>query len=229
MSTKAKNILNLFFIALAIECFANVLRLLPIQFISKPSLMILLAIYLLKSLKKPSTDRNLLLLALFFSWLGDVILLIDKVYKFVFVFGLASFLFAHITYVVYFWRIGKRNISGLKPNLLYFIGALIYSISFYLYIFSSLGNLKLPVLFYTLVISLMLIFSLHAFNYKKQPFGKICIAGTMLFAISDSILAYNRFVSPIPLGSVLVMLTYSISQLLITEGAIRNIKHLNLK
>ena len=70
----------------------------------------------------------------------------------------------------------------------------------------------------------MLITSLHAFDFKKQPFGKLCVVGTFLFVISDSILAINRFVFPIPLGGVFVMLAYAIGQLLIMEGALRNLR-----
>lgn len=226
---KFQQLMRIYLVVLLIECFANAFKIFPIQIVTKPSLMLLLLYYFTNQSKNLSYLKGFIFGALLFSWLGDVILLFEKKFPFLFIFGLISFLIAHIFYVVYFWKVGKRNFSKyqLKPFILLVVT--IYSGSFYLLIFPYLSFLKIPVLIYCLVISLMLIASFHAFDFAKQNFGKICVLGTILFAISDSILAINRFVFPIFLGSVLVMLTYSIGQFLIMEGALRNLREIEFE
>jgi uncharacterized membrane protein YhhN len=41
----------------------------------------------------------------------------------------------------------------------------------------------------------------------------------LLFFISDTTLAYNKFVAPLPNGRVIVMITYHLGQILIVLGA----------
>jgi len=44
-------------------------------------------------------------------------------------------------------------------------------------------------------------------------------SGALLFFISDTVLALNKFVAPIPNGRVIVMITYHLGQILIAMGA----------
>lgn len=223
---KFANILKIFSIVVAFECFANAFGIYWLQFFSKPSLMLILLTYFLSSARAFPRLKFLITAALAFSWLGDVLLLIEKQNRFLFVYGLIAFLGAHVCYVVYFWLAGHLNREKYGLNMPLLLVVVAYSIIFYLILFPFLGPLRGPVLIYSSVISLMLITGLNAYNSKESSFAKLCIAGTLLFVFSDSILAINRFVFPLPLGSVLVMLTYAFGQLLITEGVIRNLKHL---
>jgi uncharacterized membrane protein YhhN len=50
------------------------------------------------------------------------------------------------------------------------------------------------------------------------------VLGALLFVISDSLLAINKFYQDIPLAGVLIMLTYGLAQLFIMEGAISYIR-----
>lgn len=226
---RSKGLIILFVVALVLECFANGYRIATIQILSKPSLMLILIAYFIQNSKKLNPLKNLIIAAIFFSWLGDVILLFEKDLPFLFVFGLLSFLLAHIFYVIYFWQIRKHNCPEPKIKPLILIGVFAYTGIFYLFLFPFLSSLKIPVFIYCFIISLMLITSLHAFDLKKQAFGKICVSGTFLFVLSDSILAINRFVLPILFGKIFIMLAYSIGQLLIVEGALRNLRKVSLK
>ncbi len=226
---KSKGLIIVFFAALIIECSANILQLLPIQVFSKPSLMLILIIYFKYHSKNLPTLKNLIIAALIFSWLGDVILLLDKHFHSLFIFGLISFLIAHIFYVIYFWKCRKHNLHKTKTNPIIVLAVLLYTLTFYFLLFPYLSHLKFPVFVYCLIISLMLMTSFLAFDFAQQSFGKISVIGTILFVVSDSILGINRFVSPILFGSVLVMITYSIGQLLIVEGALRNLREIDLK
>src|SRR5215204_5212447 len=221
--------LTIYFLALAVEIFANLAGAPLLQYFSKPSLMlILLVYYILNTRKTDSSLKYLIILALVFAWLGDVLLLIDKHSKTFFVYGLSAFLIAHIFYIFYFWKIRRANKIEKFPNPLIFLAVAAYSLSLFGFIAPNVKNLLLPVGIYALVISTMLAASLAAFDFGKQNFGKISVAGTLLFIVSDSILAINRFAAPFELAPVFVMATYALAQLLITEGSLRNLREIDL-
>jgi uncharacterized membrane protein YhhN len=43
--------------------------------------------------------------------------------------------------------------------------------------------------------------------------------GAVLFFVSDSLLAWNRFVTPLPRGSLLVIVAYHVGQMALIAGA----------
>jgi len=216
-----------YFFALAVELFADLTNSSSVQYFSKPSLMlILLAYFVFNTRKTASGLKYLIILALVFSWLGDVLLLIDKQTKSLFVYGLIAFLAAHLCYIFYFWKIRRANRVQKLPNALIFVAIATYSLSLFGFVAPHVKNLLVPVGVYALVITTMLGASLAAFDFGKQFFGKICVAGTLLFIVSDSILAINRFAAPFEYAPAFVMLTYAVAQLLITEGSLRNLREI---
>ena len=86
-----------------------------------------------------------------------------------------------------------------------------------------LGDMKLPVRIYGIVISFMLMLAMHMLYIKHKIAGKWMMAGALLFVISDSVLAINRFYQSFEIAGVIIMLTYGLAQLFIVEGAIRYI------
>ena len=83
--------------------------------------------------------------------------------------------------------------------------------------------MKIPVLVYGIVISVMFLLSLHMLFVKNKEAGKLMMFGPLLFIASDSILAVNKFYEPFEYAGIAIMLTYGIAQLLITLGAVRYI------
>ncbi len=225
---KFRSVFPIFISILIIECLANLFGILWLQFFSKPLLMLMLLVYFADESTNLNPLKNLIIGALTFSWFGDVFLLLDKIYDFLFIYGLSAFLLAHIFYAVYFWKVGKFNRKKFRFRKALLISIIAYSVLFYIYLYPTLSDLKIPVFLYCSVISLMVIACLHAFDFTKT-FAAICLAGTLLFALSDSILAINRFVFSIPVGRALVMLFYGIGQLLITEGSLRNLRVLKME
>jgi uncharacterized membrane protein YhhN len=217
-------LVSVYFFALAAEIFAHLTGNRQIQYFSKPSLMPILIIYFLVNAGKLAPVKYLIISALAFSWLGDVFLLFDKRYKSFFIYGLAAFLTAHVFYIIYFLRIRAFNRPEKLPNALIFTAIAAYMLVLFAFIAPNVNDLLVPVAIYALVISAMLAASLAAFDFRKQNSGKICVAGTLLFIVSDSILAINRFAAPFEYASVFVMLTYALAQLLITEGSLRNLR-----
>jgi uncharacterized membrane protein YhhN len=217
----------IYIFALTVEIFAVATQNLRLEYFSKPSLMLILIFYYTVNTKKLGAEKYLIIAALAFSWLGDVLLLFDKQYKTLFIYGLIAFLIAHIFYIFYFLQIRKANKPEKMPNPLIFVAVACYSLTLFGVVAPNVKNLLIPVGIYALIISTMLAASLAAFDLGKQNFGKICVAGTLFFLLSDSILAINRFVAPFKYAPVFIMLTYAAAQFLITEGSLRNLQKIS--
>jgi uncharacterized membrane protein YhhN len=81
--------------------------------------------------------------------------------------------------------------------------------------------MKLPVMIYGLTISVMLVMAMHLTRIKDSSFGRIVFLGALLFIISDSILAFNKFYRQWDAGSIMIMLSYGLAQLFIVFGMSR--------
>jgi uncharacterized membrane protein YhhN len=217
----------IFFAALFVECFAVGFGFESLQFVSKPSLMLILLVYFWAKSQSLSRLKYFVMLALFFSWLGDIFLLLEKQNPRLFIFGLGSFLAAHVCYIVYFHRIKTKNSVKKRLKILPALAVLIYVASLFILLAPRLGALRLPVAFYTLTLATMLLASIHAFDFENHDFAKLCVAGTSLFVLSDSLLAINRFYQPFAFAGIFIMLTYAVAQFLITVGALKNLEKVN--
>lgn len=191
-----------------------------LHFIAKPLLVpaLLLLLYFTTS---PVPGKSLLLVGLFFSWLGDLFLLFEYANKLFFIFGLASFLTTHIFYIIYFLRIRSAGISLLKKQPLLALLVAAYGISLVWLLYPHLNDLKLPVMAYATVICTMLLCSLHVFYKLNRKAANYFIAGAACFVLSDSLLAINKFYQPFPLAGVAIMLTYCAAQFFIVKGYIQ--------
>ncbi len=191
-----------------------------IHFLVKP-LLIPVLILLLIYAKIDDNQKWWLLTGLFFSFLGDVFLLFESKNALFFIFGLASFLITHICYIIYFLKIRSAQISLLRQQP--WLAALVagYGCSLVMLLYPGLGDLKIPVMMYAAVICGMLLCSLHVFYKTGRPANVYFVAGAMLFVISDSLLAVNKFFSPFQLAGILIMLTYCAAQFFIVMGFIK--------
>jgi uncharacterized membrane protein YhhN len=193
-----------------------------LRYITKPLLMPLLVVYfifitrsLISSLKK------WIVLALGFSWAGDILLMFESINGNFFIFGLVAFLIAHIFYILFYENVIRKE--GLNKNYWWFLPVIIYYVSLIYLLSPHLGDMKLPVRLYGIVISYMLIQSLQTGRVKDLGAATLMIGGAVLFITSDSILAINKFYESFEYAGIAIMLTYGIAQLLITLGAVRYI------
>jgi len=193
-----------------------------LRYIIKPLLMPLL-IFLFISLTASFTSplKKWIILALLFSWTGDVLLMFESTISNFFIFGLVAFLIAHIFYILFYESIIRKE--GFRKNYWWFIPVIIYYIALIYILSPDLGDMTWPVRIYGIVICYMLIQALQAGRIKDPGAATLMIGGAVLFISSDSILAINKFYEPFEFAGIAIMLTYGIAQLLITLGAIRYI------
>jgi len=157
--------------------------------------------------------------ALFFSWLGDVLLMFGAQPLF-FVLGLGAFLLAHIGYCISFLatdaRMSEEPVLLRKPRAILLF--MVYFAIMLAALWPGLGDLKVPVIIYAAAITCMIALALN--RWKRVPQGSFApvFAGAMLFVLSDSVLALNKFVVAIPLAPFWIMSTYMAAQYLIVQG-----------
>lgn len=166
--------------------------------------------------------KKWLLFALLFSWIGDCILLFADKGELYFIVGLIAFLIAHILFLRLFFRQKSENKSSKNPLFwIGLIGVITYLVTMLVFLFPSLGDLKMPVGIYAMTISIMLIMALKgAFNWEND-WKYLVLFGAVFFVTSDSILAINKFHAPIPLANFWIMFTYLIAQFSITYGILK--------
>ncbi len=211
-------ILYLVIVSIHLICGASE-GLLAYTYYTKPAIVLSLLLYFISQSKSlPKSIRLLIILALLCSLIGDVALLFESLDPMYFIIGLAAFLIAHIMYILAFLK--DRNPRS-KP-LGFIIMLLVYASVLFYVLKSGLGDMLLPVLVYMLVILGM---STSAYMRQKKEaiasYNWVCI-GALLFMISDSILALNKFYQPVAWSAVSIMLTYALAQYCIVIGVLKS-------
>jgi uncharacterized membrane protein YhhN len=193
-----------------------------LQYVFKPLLMVTLAMYFIastSSLQHPF--KRFVLLALFFSWLGDIFLIFQKDDNPFFILGLGSFLIAQIFYIIFFHKV--KTLENIKSRIWPLVIVVIYYFLLIYLLSPYLGDMRVPVRVYGAVISLMLMVAIHMSFLKNRKAGLLLAFGALLFVISDSILAIDKFYQALGAAGFLVMITYVAAQFILVEGAARHI------
>ncbi|WP_409416880.1 lysoplasmalogenase [Flavobacterium sp. PS2] len=177
-----------------------------------------LAVYL----SEDFPSKKILLGALLFSWIGDVILLFADKAEIYFILGLVAFLISHVIYIILFNKQNKPDVP--KNKGVFFIGLgfiLVYLATMLTVLLPKLGDLQLPVIVYALTISTMLLYAFSGYLIWKKPANTYILVGAIIFVLSDSILAMDKFYEPIYKNSFFIMLTYLMAQYLIVIGILK--------
>lgn len=154
-----------------------------------------------------------LIAALVASLAGDVFLMLPGAY---FIPGLASFLVAHLFYITLFrqgvpWFPSRRALLSTLG-----VGAAMYA-----WVWGGLADpvLKVAVAAYVSVIALMVAQAIGRAATVRDPAATAVAWGACVFMLSDSLIAINRFVQPLPLVSLWVLMSYYAAQILIVHNA----------
>jgi len=171
------------------------------------------------SITEAFKTQKILLFALFFCWIGDVLLLFSDQHPLFFISGLVFFLTAHLIYIFLFLKQTQRNYNHFYLRFIPVVA--IYLVAILYLLWDSLYEMKIPVVLYALVISLMLLTSIKA-HYEWEKKANIWIVvGALLFVISDSILAIDKFHSTVPMSSFWIMCTYLGAQYCIVTAILK--------
>ena len=181
----------------------------PLRMIAKPFPLIVLLVLL----KPTSHYRKFIFGGLAFSLLGDILL---ESSPDMFVFGLLAFLTGHIFYAIAFIRRNKTI------NLMTAVFMLAYGVLIYWILLPGLNQMAIPVMLYVLVI---LVMAWRAVSQRPfDAYATFAMIGAFLFVFSDSLIALNKFYTPIDYSRGIIMLTYWMAQAFIFYSAYRSEK-----
>ena len=192
----------------------------PLEYFAKPATMlaVLWWMWLNTGFRGPMLWFTL---GVVFCLAGDVFLMIPRD---LFIFGLLAFLLGHICYIV--------GLNNNPPFINYWGGFLIVILGIFIYwLYPRLAaglshkrqnKLKIPVLVYALVISVMVYSALMTLTRPgwSIPAAISASVGALLFYSSDSMLAWDRFLKPLSHARLRVMVTYHLGQIGMILGAI---------
>ena len=210
-------VLILFFIVTGIHLYASLRQDKPLRNKTKPFiLLLLLAWYCLSA--DPVTLT--VVLALIFSWIGDVLLIPSGVKWFTA--GGISFMISHFFFILSYAALTdfaqiNKVLAVILPVI--FIAAVLI-IFHYLRPYLPKA-LFIPMLLYLMINGFMNCFAWFRSMSSAGPAAIITAVGALLFFVSDSSLFFVRFNKNSRLKThFLVMLTYSIGEFLIVLGLI---------
>jgi uncharacterized membrane protein YhhN len=221
---KPRNILlNLLFLAISVVVlYGAIISSHTIEYIFKPLIMIWIGIYFLLNTAK-AKNRWTVPFAMSLSLLGDILLMFAWKNELWFFAGVGAFLFSQLAYVMAFRTYGLQPGNGyLLKKPVYILPFLGYLVGMFLLILPGLEGIMIPIVFiYAVTLTGM---SMAAFNrFRRMPSTSFIILfiGSILFLISDSLLAINKFLTEIPMSGFWVMITYIAAQYMIMRGLIR--------
>ena len=164
--------------------------------------------------------------ALAFSALGDFFLGIRRLGNLngesLFLFGLGSFLCAHLVYIFLFrnhrpmvwWKAGRMRMVGILV-ILVALGCVLGILH------RALGSMLIPVVAYSLVLCGMGISAMLA-----DLGNPLAAVGALLFITSDAMIALHKFRGPFAGDEPLIWITYYLAQFLILLGIARRLQQL---
>lgn len=159
---------------------------------------------------------------LLFSLIGDIFLLLPEKW---FLTGFGAFLAAQLAYITGFniplpavpslWSIGIAVVLALTTSRV--LRQIIQGVRQ-----KGFKRLVTPVTIYGMAVTIMLLSALLTMYREDWSAGASGLAslGAALFFLSDGMLAWNKFVSPIKHGRLLNMISYHLGQIAITVGVI---------
>jgi sterol desaturase/sphingolipid hydroxylase (fatty acid hydroxylase superfamily)/uncharacterized membrane protein YhhN len=158
--------------------------------------------------------RGWLLAALVGSLAGDVFLMFDGF----FIPGLVAFLLAHLAYIARLrqdapWLARRRALLGVAA-----VGLGVYAL---LWTGGLPAALRLPVAVYVCAIGLMAAQAFGRAGVLRDTPARLVAAGAACFMVSDTLLAINRFVTPLPVQALWVLGSYYAAQGLLVMGLLR--------
>jgi uncharacterized membrane protein YhhN len=211
----------LFAVIVIIELIGRLVDNIQMEYFVKPLIMIWMAVFFMLNAKKTAFTIPVLL-AFFFSWVGDNLLMMSGKNELFFFAGVGGFFCAQVTYIYTFIKFSEKGGKGyLQKNPWLSLFFLAYVAGMLVLLFPGLEGMMKPIItIYAISLILMSMMALNRSGRVGAMSFKLVFVGSLLFLLSDSMIAFDKFHSDIPLAGFLIMLTYVAAQYLIMRGLI---------
>jgi uncharacterized membrane protein YhhN len=217
----------IFWILLFVHCglvfmektnIANITKLMLVPFLT---LHLALNVYNLGS----SFIKKIIFTALTASFIGDFLLLFSG--NSFFAAGMVSFIVTHVCYAWFFFRAGKFKWNNSTEFVIAasFLGLISFQLLNFMKSYIDY-NLLFPMIVYIIAICVMASAASNLFGHKvlRALAVSFFIPGSLLFVLSDSVLAMNKFIYKDDFLNVVVMLSYGYAQCLMVQGFVRYLR-----
>jgi uncharacterized membrane protein YhhN len=179
--------------------------------ITKAALMPVLLIYYIVTANNPLVAA---IVAIVFSWLGDIFLIRKEEPKF-FRLGLVAFLLSHVFYIV---TLALMTRSFHIPVLVVSIAVALAAELLLPKIINPPKAMRGAVIVYGIVILAMCVYALQYMLSGLSPGSILLFAGSVVFVFSDTLMTYLSFGKKPKYFNAITMLPYIIAQGLIIFG-----------
>jgi uncharacterized membrane protein YhhN len=184
----------------AADWIAVALRSKVLEYACKPAAIVFLVAVAVAVQPRHEAQRWAFVVALGFSLAGDVLLMVER-----FLPGLIAFFWAHVAYIVGL-RVGRLDFRPLLFSaIVVFVAVAVVGGRILVAVKERTPELGTPVSAYIAVISVMVACALASGN-------PLAATGAALFMVSDSLIAWNRFVRPLSWAPITIIVTYHLAQ-----------------
>jgi uncharacterized membrane protein YhhN len=181
-----------------------------LEYATKPGFMLALIVLAVVMHPVDQTERAFFIGALALGLLSDVFLMLPRD---LFVAGLAAALVEHLAYISGF-RTRELHLGHLLiAAALAFVSVAVIFPTINGALLRDHRKLVAPVIAYLVVFVLMV-------ASAGGTGSLVALAGALLFFYSDAILAWNRFVKPLPFGRVVNIVPYHVGQALLVASLV---------
>ncbi|MHA4895695.1 lysoplasmalogenase [Pedobacter sp. PWIIR3] len=184
-------------------------------------LMVLLIAFFVVETKLKGRFHKRLAIGLFLSIIGDVFMILSSKDSHYSSYGFVGLLLCHLWYTSAFYLDFRSapELDKKTARIALFVCAL-FSTSFFFFLRPHLGNMRIPVLLFTLIVSFMVLMAIFRNLRVNKISFKLILAAALLFILSDATLAVNHFFVKIDHATIYVAISYLIAQYLIVLGGI---------
>lgn len=164
-----------------------------------------------------------LLFAFIFSWAGDILLMFAWKSDLWFFGGVGAFFVAQAFFIISFVRSTGVSNGMIRKRPWFLLPFAVYLVAIFILVYPGLEGVMIPVVgVYAISLVLMAVAAFNRLGSVKIASFTLVFLGAVSFVVSDSLLAFNKFLDPLPRGGFIVMSFYIVAQLLIVEGMVRS-------
>jgi len=214
-----------------------------LMFFTKPLVLPMMMVYYTISVKEWNAVHRLMMAALFFSWTGDISLMLTPnsssdleimgitKNKNLFLCGIASFLITQVLFICVFLKTkiaGNNNTKNIDWKY-YVPFAAYWAAMLYIVVPALIANPEnskatIPVIIYSGILVSMAATALSRYGFASRKSFLMVFIGSVIFVVSDSLIAINFLVfeTPMKYAGFLIFTTYLIAEYLIAEGILND-------
>ena len=181
-----------------------------LEYVAKPSVMVGLIAVALTLRPVSSAEQAWFVVALVLGLASDVFLMLPRD---MFLAGLVAALVEHLAYIAGFRTRDFQMTLFLVAVLIAVLSVIVFLPPIVRALRASLPQLVWPVLAYVAVFVVMV-------ASAGGTGSLVALAGALLFFYSDAILAWNRFVKPLPMGRIVNIVPYHLGVALLVLSLI---------